>query len=152
MIKDVTFERTIFQDLPLKFEAGTTNYVGAYSLKVAIDYLQNIGLDNIHKHEKQLLDLAIEKISKLPRIKVYSTSADNKISVLSFNIDGAHPFDVGILLDQFGIAVRTGKHCTHPLMQRLGIPGTARASFAMYNTVEEVERFVQAVEKILNML
>ncbi len=152
MIKDVTFERTVFADLPLKFEAGTTNYVGAYSLKVALDYISEIGLENIEQYEKQLLNYAIEKIREIDGVDVYATSAGNKISVLSFNIKGAHPYDVGMILDQMGIAIRTGKHCTHPLMQKLGIPGTARASFAMYNTFEEIDRFIEAVKKAKTML
>ncbi len=152
MIKDVTFEKTIFQDLPLKFEAGTSNYVGAISLKAAIDYITGIGLDKIEKYEKYLLNYAIDQIKQIKGITVYATKKDNKISVLSFNIQGAHNYDVGMILDQMGIAVRTGKHCTHPLMYRLGIPGTARASFAMYNTTEEIDRFIQAVKKAKQML
>ncbi len=152
MIKDVSFEKTIFADLPLKFEAGTTNYVGAYSLKAAIDYINSIGLDEIAKYEKQLLNYAIDKIKQLDYIDVYATNQDNKVSVLSFNIKGAHPLDVGMILDQMGVAVRTGKHCTHPLMKKLGIPGTARASFAMYNTFEEIDRFIEAVKKAHKML
>ncbi len=152
MIKDVTIEETIFADLPLKFEAGTAHYVGAYSLKTAIDYISNIGLENIHQHEKALLDYAIEQISQISGVEYYSTSAQNKISVLSFNIKGAHSYDVGVLLDQMGVAVRTGKHCTHPLIYALGLQGTARASFAMYNTFEEVDRFIEAVKKAQKML
>ncbi len=152
MIKDVTLEKTIFQDLPLKFEAGTTNYAGAISLGAAIDYISAIGMDNIEEYEKQLLNYAIDKIQEIEGITVYATKEDNKISVLSFNIEGAHNNDVGMILDQMGIAVRTGKHCTHPLMYRLGIPGTARASFAMYNTFEEIDRFIEAVKKAKQML
>ncbi len=153
MIKDVTIEKTIFADLPLKFEAGTTNYVGAYSLKVAIDYLQSIGLENIKNYEKQLLNYAIEQISQIDGVEYYATKADNKISVLSFNIKGAHPYDVGLILDQMGVAIRTGKHCTHPLMYALNLQnGTARASFAMYNTFQEVDQFIEAVKKAKQML
>ena len=152
MIEDVTFEKTIFQKLPLKYEAGTNNYVGAISLKAAIDYISNIGLEEIEKYEKSLLNYAIEQISQIDGVTVYATQQDNKISVLSFNIQGAHNYDVGMILDQMGIAVRTGKHCTHPLMYRLGIPGTARASFAMYNTREEIDRFIEAVKKAKQML
>ncbi len=152
MIKDVTLEKTIFQDLPLKFEAGTTNYAGAISLGAAIDYLTEIGMEAIEEYEKQLLNYAIDKIQEIEGITVYATKEDNKISVLSFNIDGAHNNDVGMILDQMGIAIRTGKHCTHPLMYRLGIPGTARASFAMYNTFEEIDRFIEAVKKAKQML
>ncbi len=153
MIKDVTIEKTIFADLPLKFEAGTTNYVGAYSLKVALDYVQNIGLENIKAYEKKLLNYAIEQISQIDGVEYYATKADNKISVLSFNIKGAHPYDVGLILDQMGVAVRTGKHCTHPLMYALNLNnGTARASFAMYNTFDEVDQFINAVKKAKQML
>ncbi len=152
MIKDVTLEKTIFQDLPLKFEAGTTNYAGAISLGAAIDYLTEIGMEAIEEYEKQLLNYAIDKIQEIEGITVYATKEDNKISVLSFNIDGAHNNDVGMILDQMGIAIRTGKHCTHPLMYRLGIPGAARASFAMYNTFEEIDRFIEAVKKAKQML
>ncbi len=152
MIKDVTFERTIFADLPLKFEAGTTNYVGAYSLKAALDYISNIGLDNIKEHEKEIYLYAIDQIKQIEDVETYVTSQDNKVSVLSFNIKGAHPYDVGVLLDKFGVAVRAGKHCTHPLMYHLGIPGTARASFAIYNTKDEVDQFIEAVKKVKQLL
>ncbi len=152
MIENVTFEKTTFQKLPLKFEAGTTNYVGAISLKAAIDYLTGIGLEEIEKYEKSLLNYAIDQISQIDGITVYATREDNKTSVLSFNIHGAHNYDVGMILDQMGIAVRTGKHCTHPLMQRLKIPGTVRASFALYNTTDEIDRFIKAVKKAKQML
>ncbi len=152
MIKDVTIEDTIFQDLPLKFEAGTNNYVGAYSLKAALDYVSQIGIEEIAKYEKHLLNYAIEKIQQIDGVTFYATKQDNKVSVLSFNIEGAHNYDVGMILDQMGVAVRTGKHCTHPLMYALKIPGTARASFAMYNTTEEIDQFIEAVKKAKQML
>ncbi len=152
MIQDVTIEKTIFQKLPLKFEAGTSNYVGAISLKAAIDYITHIGLENIEQYEKYLLNYAIDRIREIEGISIYATQQENKISVLSFNIEGAHNYDVGMILDQMGVAIRTGKHCTHPLIYNLGIPGTARASFAMYNTTEEIDYFIQAVKKARQML
>jgi len=152
MIKEVSFEKTIFEDLPLKFEAGTTNFVGAFSLKNAIDYILDIGLDNIFNYETQLINYAIDKISDIDGIQIYATKQTNKTSVLSFNIQGIHNYDLGMILNQMGIAVRTGKHCTHPLMNRLNIPGTVRASFAFYNTFEEIDKLVDGITKAKRML
>ena len=152
MIKHVTIEKTEFADLPFKFEAGTTNYVGAYSLKVAIDYINSVGLDNINAYEHELYEYALGRMREIDDIEIYTTSQKNRISVISFNLMGAHNFDVGTLLDKFGVAVRTGKHCTHPLMQAIGIDGTVRASFAMYSTKEEVDIFIEALKKTQMML
>lgn len=152
MIKDVTFEKTTFADLPLKFEAGTNNYVAAYSLKIAIEYIEDIGLEKIACYEGKLTDYALEKLHHIEGIKIYSTSQANKTSVISFNIEGIHHYDIGTMLDKMGIAVRTGGHCTHPLMQKLGISGTIRASFSFYNTFKEIDYFCEALQKIVTML
>ena len=151
MINNVSFELTTWADLPLKFEAGTSNFVGAGSLLTALEYVDTIGLDNIAAHEKQLLEYATEKVDQIGGITVYGR-AKNKVSVLSFNIEGAHNYDVGMILDKLGIAVRTGQHCTEPIMKHFGIPGTVRASFAMYNTFEEVDKLAAGIERAKKML
>ncbi len=151
MIKTVTFEKTVYNDLPFKFEAGTSDFVGAVSLHKAIDYIENIGVENIDKYETELLNYATEKLSAIEGIKFYGT-AGKKASVLSFNIDKVHPFDTGMILDKLGVAVRTGTHCAMPVMQFFGIEGTVRASFAFYNTFEEIDQLVKAVEKAKMML
>ncbi len=152
MIKDVSFEKTEFADLPLKFEAGTSNFAGAYSLKTAIEYIEEIGLNKIANYEKKLQKYAIEKLSKLDDIKIYATSKNNKTSVVSFNIKNLHHYDIGTMLDKMGIAVRTGKHCTYPLMKKLNITGTVRASFAFYNTFYEIDYFIKSLKRIIKML
>lgn len=152
MIKDVTFEKTTFADLPQKFEAGTTNYSGAISLKVAIEYIEKIGLEKIACYEGKLQDYAIEKLRKIPDIKIYSTKNGDKTSVVSFNVKGVHHEDIGTMLDKLGIAVRTGGLCTYPLMKKLGVTGTVRASFAFYNTFEEIDIFVKSLERVVRML
>jgi len=151
MIKQVTFEKTTYNELPFKYEAGTPNIEGGIALAAALEWMQDIGLDTIAAHEDKLLTLATEAISEIDGIKIYGT-APNKASVLSFGIEGIHHFDLGTLMDQMGVAVRTGHHCCQPLMQRFGITGTTRASFAVYNTEQEVEALITAVKKASMML
>ncbi len=152
MIKDVSFEETIYADLPLKFEAGTSNYSGAISLKAALEYVENIGIEKIACYEGKLTDYAIEKLHQIQGVTVYTTSKPNKTSVVSFNVKGLHHYDIGTMLDKMGIAVRTGGHCTHPLMQRLGISGTVRASFSFYNTFEEIDYFCDSLQRVISIL
>ncbi len=147
MIAKVTFEKTTYNELPFKFEAGTSDYVGAIALSEAINYVNNIGIQSIHDYEKELLDYATEEILKIDGIKIIGT-APEKSGVLSFNYKDVHHFDFGTMLDQLGIAVRTGHHCAQPVMQQFGIDGTIRASFALYNTKEEVDTFIAAVKRV----
>ena len=151
MIKNVSFAKTTYAELPLKFEAGTSNFVGAGSLHTALDYVDSIGLENIAAHEAEILTYATQKVEQIGGITIYGR-AKNKVSVLSFNIDGAHHYDTGMILDKLGIAVRTGTHCTEPIMQHFGITGTVRASFALYNTFEEVDRLVDGIVRAKKML
>ena len=151
MIKEVSFEKTTYNKPPYKFEAGTPNIAGVIGLSAAISYVESIGIDKISSIEDELLHYATEKIAELKSIKIFGT-ADNKASVISFNVDGIHPFDVGTLLDQSGIAIRTGHHCTQPLMNFYNIPGTARASFAFYNTKKEIDIFIEYLMKAIQML
>ena len=151
MIKEVTFEKTTYNCLPHKFEAGTPNIVGGIGLGVAVDYMQEVGIDLIHSREEELLTYATEKILQIEGVTIIG-EAEDKASVLSFVVKGLHPFDVGTLLDQLGIAVRTGHHCTQPLMNFFEIPGTIRASFAFYNTKEEVDKLISGLERALSML
>ena len=151
MIKTVTFEKTTYNELPHKFEAGTPHIEGGITLGTAIDYVSSIGLENISAYEQELLEYATEKLSQVEGIRFIGT-AKKKASVISFLIDGVHPYDLGVILDKMGIAIRTGHHCTQPLMQKFNIPGTARASFAFYNTKEEVDLFVASVIKAAAML
>ena len=151
IIKTVSFEKTVYVDGALKFEAGTPNIEGAIALGVALDFVTNIGIENIFKHEVDLLDYATSKIKHVEGLRIIGTS-NHKAGVLSFSVDKMHPFDIGTLLDKMGIAVRTGHHCTQPLMQFYGIQGTVRASFAIYNTFEEVDYFVESLNKCLTML
>lgn len=151
MIKEVTFEKTIYNSLPHKLEAGTPNIVGGIALAEAVRYMQKIGYDFLHEQEVRLLNYATEQLLKIEGLRIIGT-AKNKVSVISFVIDGLHPFDVGTLLDQMGIAVRTGHHCTQPLMDFYQIPGTIRASFAFYNTLEEVDLLVNGLRKAVTML
>ena len=151
MIKEVTFEHTTYNDLPFKYEAGTPDIEGAIALAAAIDYMNALGMENIAAHESSLEKLATAELLKIPGMKLYGT-APNKAAVISFIIEGIHPYDLGTLIDQMGVAVRTGHHCTQPLMARFGITGTVRASFAAYNTEEEVDIFIQAVNKAVMML
>ena len=151
MISNVTFNKTEYADLPHKFEAGTPNIAGVIGFGAAIDYMNSIGFNNIEVYEKELLDYATEKLKKIDNIKIYG-DINNKISVISFNIGNHHPSDIGSILDQYGIAVRTGQHCTQPIMDHFNIPGTVRASFSFYNTKSEIDLFIDAVKKASKML
>jgi len=151
IIKTVTFEKTEYVDGPLKFEAGTPIIAGAIGLGAAIDFIEKIGIENIFEHEKMLHDYAIEKLHKIKDLKIIGT-AKHKAGVISFSVKNIHPFDIGTLLDKMGIAVRTGHHCTQPLMQYYGLQGTVRASFAIYNTTDEIDYFIASLEKCLGML
>lgn len=151
MIKEVTFEKTTYADLPHKFEAGTPNIAGGIVLGTAVDYLNNIGFDNIQKQEDALLAHATKRLLEIEGLKIYGTGK-NKASVVSFNIDGIHPYDIGSIIDKLGIAVRTGHHCAQPIMNFFCIPGTIRASFSFYNTIEEIDTMVEAVKKAKTML
>jgi cysteine desulfurase/selenocysteine lyase len=150
-IKTVSFEKTVYADLPLKFEAGTPHIEGGVGLAFALDYMNTIGLDAISKYELDLVQYAQMGLSALPGIRFIGT-APSKAGVISFVFDGIHPMDIGTLLDQQGIAVRTGHHCTQPLMTQYGIPGTIRASFSFYNTMEEADSLVEGVKKAIRML
>lgn len=151
MIKEVTFEKTTYADLPHKFEAGTPNIAGGIVLGTAIDYLNEIGFDKIHEYENELLEHATKRLNEIEGIRIYGNTK-NKASVVSFNIDGIHPYDVGSIIDKLGIAVRTGHHCAQPIMNFFCIPGTIRASFSFYNTKEEIDLMVDAVKKAQIML
>lgn len=151
MIKEVTFDKTTYNDLPYKFEAGTPNIADIVAFKAALDFVNEIGKDNIRAYEEMLTKYAMDKLSKIDGVRLIGT-AKHKTSVVSFIVDGVHPQDMGIILDNYGIAVRTGHHCCQPLMNRFEIPGTIRASFAMYNTKEEVDELVKGVEKAIKML
>lgn len=151
MIKEVTFEKTTYACLPHKFEAGTPNIAGGIVLGVAVDYLNSIGFEKIEAHERELLHYATEQLSLLEGIQFYGTHS-NKTSVISFNFEGIHPYDIGAIIDKMGIAVRTGHHCAQPIMNYFEIPGTVRASFAFYNTKEEIDRMIEALKKALKML
>lgn len=151
MIAEVTFEKTTYADLPHKFEAGTPNISGGIVLGTAIDYMNSIGFDNIAAYEQELLDYGTKRLQEIEGLTIYGTS-ENKASVISFNIKGIHPYDIGTIIDKLGIAVRTGHHCAQPIMNFFNIPGTIRASFAFYNTKEEIDIFVEAVKKAQMML
>ncbi len=151
MIGHVSFAGTTWADLPFKFEAGTPDYVGAAALTKAIDYIEKIGMDRIAAHEHDLLQYATEQMMTIPGLRIYGT-APGKAAVISFLLDGAHHYDTGILLDQLGVAVRTGHHCAQPLMEYYGIEGTVRASFALYNTRSEVDAFIAALRRVAAML
>lgn len=151
MIKEVTLEKTTYADLPYKFEAGTPNIGDAVVLRSALEYVSKIGKEKIRNHENELLAYATEQLVQFPGLRIIGTAA-NKVSVVSFVIDKVHPQDIGILLDNRGIAVRTGHHCAQPLMHCYGIPGTIRASFAMYNTKEEVDQLITGLQKALKLL
>lgn len=151
MIKEVTFEKTTYNDLPYKYEAGTPNIADTIALKTALDYLKNIGKAAIRKHENELLTYATAELENIPGLRIIG-KAREKVSLVSFIVEGIHPQDIGILLDNLGIAVRTGHHCTQPLMKRFGIPGTVRASFALYNTKEEIDILIAGMHKSIKML
>lgn len=150
MISTVTFEKTTFAQLPYKFEAGTPDFVGIAAFGTALDYINNIGIENIAEHEDKLLKAATEGLMKIPGMRIFGTS-EEKSAVISFLVNDINSYDMGTILDKLGIAVRTGHHCAEPLMHRLGIEGTVRASFGVYNTIEEVEQFVAAVERVAKM-
>jgi cysteine desulfurase/selenocysteine lyase len=150
MILSVSFDKTIYNELPYKFEAGTPNIAGTIGLGAAIDYMHKLGVDNIAAYEHHLLEVATEKFEALDGIRIVGT-AQNKASVLSFMIEGVHPHDVGTIVDQQGVAIRTGHHCAQPVMEFYSIPATARASFAFYNTEQEIDALVAAVVKTQEM-
>lgn len=151
MIAEVTFEKTTYADLPHKFEAGTPNIAGGIAFGAALDYMNAIGFDAIAAYEQELLDYATTALKKIEGVQIYG-EAPQKTAVLSFNVQGIHPYDVGSILDKFGIAVRTGHHCAQPIMDYYQIPGTIRASFSFYNTTEEIDRMLEALERALQML
>ncbi|MFA6594127.1 MAG: cysteine desulfurase [Candidatus Buchananbacteria bacterium] len=150
MIDRVSFERTTYNDLPFKFEAGTPNYIGAVGLGEALEYLSGLGLENVRAYEKKLLDYATAKLAEIDGLKVYGT-AKNKVAIFSFLMDGLHPYDVGTLLDRLGIAVRTGHHCTHPLWAHYGTEGSIRSSLVFYNTFKEIDYLCEALRQIQKM-
>ena len=150
MIQHVSFQHTTYNELPYKFEAGTPDYVGSHALAVAIDYLNTLGMDNIHAYERQLTDYAMRQMQQIEGMRFFGT-ADNKDAVISFLVGDIHHLDLGTLLDRLGIAVRTGHHCAEPLMHRLGIEGTVRASLAFYNTREEIDSLVAAIQRLKQM-
>ena len=151
MISDVTFEKTTYADLPHKFEAGTPNISGVIAFGAAINYMNNIGFDNIFNYEKELLNYAQDQINKIEGVQIYGESI-NKTPIISFNINGIHPYDIGSILDKMGIAVRTGHHCAQPIMDFYKIPGTVRASFSFYNTIEEIDLMIKGLKKAIMML
>jgi len=147
MISSVSFEKTTYNTVPYKFEAGTPNIAATIGLGAAIDYVNSLGIENLARHEHELLAYATEKLSQIPGVRIIGTARE-KASVVSFVLDGVHPHDVGTVLDQEGIAVRTGHHCAQPLMERFKVPATARASLAFYNTKEEIDTLAEAIEKV----
>ena len=151
MISDVTFSKTTYADLPHKFEAGTPNISGVIAFGRALDYLNEIGLEKIENYENDLLDYANSKLKQIEGLKIYGESK-NKTSVISFNIEGIHSYDIGALLDKFGIAVRTGQHCAQPIMDHFGVDGTVRASFSFINTFQEIDDLFEALKKVKSML
>ena len=150
MIESVTFEKTVFEKLPFKFEAGTPDYVATHGLATAINYIESIGIDNISAHEKELTDYCMKKLSAIDGMRIFGTSS-HKDAVVSFLVRDIHHLDMGTLLDRLGIAVRTGHHCAQPLMDRLGIQGTVRASFALYNTKEEIDILANGIARVSQM-
>ncbi|TSA38336.1 MAG: cysteine desulfurase [Porphyromonadaceae bacterium] len=151
MIDRVTFEKTTYNGLPFKFEAGTTNFIGAIGLAESLNYLTGIGLDKIIRYEHELRDYATQKLSGIKQLRMYGTSAE-KAAIFSFVLEGIHPFDTGMIIDKFGVAVRTGTHCTMPLMQRFGIEGTVRASLCLYNTTDEIDRLHDALNSVIDLM
>ncbi|MBC8265373.1 MAG: cysteine desulfurase [Flavobacteriales bacterium] len=151
MIKEVSFEKTTYAELPHKFEAGTPNIAGVIAFKNAIEFITGLGVENIAKYEDELLQYATAEILKIEGVKIYGTSK-NKSGIISFNIEGLHPYDIGVIVDKMGIAIRTGHHCAQPIMERFNIPGTARISVAVYNTKEEIDVCINAIKKAKMML
>lgn len=150
MIARVTFEHTTYERLPYKFEAGTPDYVGTHALAAAIDYVEALGMDKIAAHERRLTQYAMERLGAIKDMHLYGTTPD-KDAVVAFNVGNIHPLDLGTLLDRLGIAIRTGHHCAQPLMQRCGVEGMARASFALYNTMDEIDRLAEGIERVSKM-
>lgn len=150
MIARVTFEHTTYERLPYKFEAGTPDYVGTHALAAAIDYVEALGMDEIAAHERRLTQYAMERLGAIKDMHLYGTTSD-KDAVVAFNVGNIHPLDLGTLLDRLGIAIRTGHHCAQPLMQRCGVEGMARASFALYNTMDEIDRLAEGIERVSKM-
>lgn len=150
MIESVSFEKTTFEKLPFKFEAGTPDYVATHGLATALNYVTELGLDNVFAHEQELTRYAMEQMKEIPGMRLFGTS-QHKDAVISFLVGDIHHLDMGTLLDRLGIAVRTGHHCAEPLMHRLGIPGTVRASFALYNTKEEVDALIAGIKRVSQM-
>lgn len=150
MIARVTFEHTTYERLPYKFEAGTPDYVGTHALAAAIDYVETLGMDEIAAHERRLTQYAMERLGAIKDMHFYGTTPD-KDAVVAFNVGNIHPLDLGTLLDRLGIAIRTGHHCAQPLMQRCGVEGMARASFALYNTMDEIDRLAEGIERVSKM-
>ena len=151
MIKEVSFKKTTYACLPHKFEAGTPNIAGVVAFKAAIEFITGLGLSNIAKYEEELLQYATEEVLKIEGLKIYGT-AKNKSGIISFNINELHPYDIGMIVDKMGIAIRTGHHCTQPIMERFNIPGTARISLAVYNTKDEIDICIKAIKKAKMML
>ncbi len=151
MIKHVSFEGTTFADLPFKFEAGTPDYIGLAAFSQALDFIDEVGLDAIAAHERHLLDYTEARLREIPDLRIYGEAPD-KSAVISLNVGDIHNYDIGLLLDRLGVAVRTGHHCAQPLMERLGVPGTVRASFAVYNTEAEADAFIAALRRVLDIL
>ena len=147
----VSFEKTTFNELPFKFEAGTPDYIGASAFSTALSYVEKIGIENIAAHENELTQYATQRMQEIPGMRIFGT-ARQKGAVISFLIGNSHPYDVGMLIDKMGVAVRTGHHCAQPLMHALGIEATARASFAIYNTREEVDIFIESLKRAAAML
>ncbi|MBQ2958826.1 MAG: SufS family cysteine desulfurase [Alistipes sp.] len=151
MVDKVTFAKTTYAPLPLKYEAGTANFIGAVGLAAAIDYVESIGMEHIERHEQELLRYATEELKKIEGLRIYG-EAERRCPLISFTIDGTHPYDVGMILDKLGVAIRTGHHCAEPVMTHFGVTGMCRASIGMYNTKEEVDILVRGVERAVMML
>ena len=151
MVDKVTFAKTTYAQLPLKYEAGTANFIGAVGLAAAIDYVESIGMEHIERHEQELLQYATEELKKIEGLRIYG-EAERRCPLISFTIDGTHPYDVGMILDKLGVAIRTGHHCAEPVMTHFGVTGMCRASIGMYNTKEEVDILVRGVERAVMML
>lgn len=151
MVDKVTFAKTTYAPLPLKFEAGTSNFIGAVGLAEAMQYVERIGMDAIEAHEQRVLKAMTERLSAIEGLRIYGQS-EHKCPIVSFTIDGTHPYDVGMILDKLGIAIRTGHHCAEPVMTHFGIVGMCRASIGMYNTLGEVEQLALGIERAVRML
>ena len=151
MVDRVSFDKTTYNKLPFKFEAGTTNFVGAIGIAKALDYIEAVGMADIIKHEKELTEYSNRRMKEISGIKIYGNTKE-KISILSFLIDRVHQYDAGMILDKMGIAVRTGSHCAQPIMTRFGIEGTIRASMCFYNTKEEIDILIKGIEKVKMMM